>query len=47
MAGLALMIASQTSPRTVVVWQDANAALRVMPTVTPGGAGVSLTLTSM
>ncbi|MGH7436500.1 MAG: hypothetical protein ACRENE_12575 [Polyangiaceae bacterium] len=45
--GLGLVVASQVMPRTVVVWQDARNTVRVLPTLMPGGGGLSLTMTSM
>jgi hypothetical protein len=45
--GVGIAVAGVLMPRQVVVWQDRESALRVMPAVMPGGAGLSLTLTSM
>ncbi len=45
LTGLGFLVASQLLPRKVVVWQDT--AFQVLPAVVPGGAGLSLSVTSM
>jgi hypothetical protein len=45
--GAGLAVAAVLMPRSVVVWQDRDVAFRVTPAVVPGGAGLSMTLTSM
>jgi hypothetical protein len=47
MVGAGLAVAGVMMPRSVVVWQDRGTALRVTPEVVPGGAGLSMTMTSM
>lgn len=44
--GAVLVIAGVSMPRTVVVWQDEEAQLRIAPSALPGGAGLSVTLTN-
>jgi hypothetical protein len=45
--GAGLAVAGVMMPRSVVVWQDLATTLHVAPEVVPGGAGLSVTMTSM
>jgi hypothetical protein len=45
--GAAIALAGAAMPRSVVVWQDRSAALRLTPAPIPGGAGLSMTLTHL